>query len=255
MKITEKERMKAEKVLNRYHIARKDIESFSFMKRYRQTDGKRDRMVYGPGILVLHLAGGKDRLLMPPALKHPTSLLRYLLAHDIPFETPPPQQKKNGTEIPASVYKRPSLYMLYFFVLFLAFLTLGYHLVSVSTGWSIAAAIVSFGLSLVFVSMLQTRFCFLSLDKDELVVHSAGRTLRYPYFELLKVNFDFAREQNFTHVMELVDNQYRYRLFYIGRVPRTKLKEICSRLQDAGVDATCSLNDRKRYYEDTHMIH
>ena len=50
MKITEKERMKAEKVLNRYHIARKDIESFSFMKRYRQTDGKRDRMVYGPGI-------------------------------------------------------------------------------------------------------------------------------------------------------------------------------------------------------------
>lgn len=92
-----------------------------------------------------------------------------------------------------------------------------------------------------FISMLMTRFCYLTLDNNGLIIHSVGRTIRYPYQNLRKVNFDFAREQNFTHVMELLDNDYRYRLFYIGRVSRKKLNEIAERLQQAGVDATCSL--------------
>ncbi|MDA6986869.1 hypothetical protein OSM86_23215, partial [Escherichia coli] len=87
----------------------------------------------------------------------------------------------------------------------------------------------------------------LTLDNENLTVHSAGRTIRYPYTNLRKVNFDFAREQTFTHVMELLDKDYRYRLFYIGRVSRKKLNEIAERLQQAGVDATCSLNDNKRF--------
>ena len=85
--------------------------------------------------------------------------------------------------------------------------------------------------------------------------HSVGRNIRYPYQNLRKVNFDFAREQNFTHVMELLDNDYRYRLFYIGRVSRKKLNEITERLQQAGVDATCSLNDNKRFFQDTYISH
>lgn len=48
-------------------------------------------------------------------------------------------------------------------------------------------------------------FCYLSLDNEALTVHSVGRTIRYPYAELRKVNFDFAREQTFTHIMELLD--------------------------------------------------
>ena len=110
--------------------------------------------------------------------------------------------------------------------------------------------ILSFGLSLFFICMLMTRFCYLTLDNENLTVHSAGRTIRYPYTDLRKVNFDFAREQTFTHVMELLDKDYRYRLFYIGRVSRKKLNEIAERLQQAGVDATCSLNDNKRFYHD-----
>ena len=60
---------------------------------------------------------------------------------------------------------------------------------------------------------------------------------------------------NFTHVVELLDNDYRYRLFYIGRVSRKKLNEIAERLQQAGVDATCSLNDNKRFFQDTYISH
>ena len=108
----------------------------------------------------------------------------------------------------------------------------------------------AFGLSLFFICMLMTRFCYLTLDNENLTVHSAGRTIRYPYTDLRKVNFDFAREQTFTHIMELLDKDYRYRLFYIGRVSRKKLNEIAERLQQAGVDATCSLNDNKRFYHD-----
>ena len=103
--------------------------------------------------------------------------------------------------------------------------------------------------------MLMTRFCYLTLDNNGLIIHSVGRTIRYPYQNLRKVNFDFAREQNFTHVMELLDNDYRYRLFYIGRVSRKKLNEITERLQQAGVDATCSLNDNKRFFQDTYISH
>lgn len=106
-----------------------------------------------------------------------------------------------------------------------------------------------------FISMLMTRFCYLTLDNNGLIIHSVGRTIRYPYQNLRKVNFDFAREQNFTHVMELLDNDYRYRLFYIGRVSRKKLNEIAERLQQAGVDATCSLNDNKRFFQDTYISH
>ena len=88
------------------------------------------------------------------------------------------------------------------------------------------------------------------IGHDALTVHSVGRTIRYPYTDLRKVNFDFAREQTFTHIMELLDKDYRYRLFYIGRVSRKRLNEIAERLQQAGVDATCSLNDNKRFYQD-----
>ena len=134
--------------------------------------------------------------------------------------------------------------------LFLTFLILGYYSISGDAWWGFIPAILSFGLSLFFICMLMTRFCYLTLDNDALTVHSVGRTIRYPYTDLRKVNFDFAREQTFTHIMELLDKDYRYRLFYIGRVSRKRLNEIAERLQQAGVDATCSLNDNKRFYQD-----
>ena len=229
MEVSAKERQRAEHLLQSQRIQLHQIESFSFMKRYRRDPheniaGGKDR--YGPGIFVFHLKEKQDRILHMPPFKHPSSLVRFLVSQGIPFANYSPCNRSEGT-LPAETYQRPSLYMFWFFILFLMFLILGY-----------------------FICMLMTRFCYLTLDNDALTVHSVGRTIRYPYTDLRKVNFDFAREQTFTHIMELLDKDYRYRLFYIGRVSRKRLNEIAERLQQAGVDATCSLNDNKRFYQD-----
>lgn len=181
---------------------------------------------------------------------HPSSVIRFLISKGITFENYAPRER-TAAELPETTYQRPSLYMFYFFVLFVMFLILGYYAISADTWWGITIGSVTAGLSLYLVTMLMTRFCYLSLDNEALTIHSVGRAIRYPYSNLRKVNFDFSREQNFTHIMELLDKDYRYRLFYIGRVSRKSLNEIAERLQQAGIDATCSLNDNKWFYQDT----
>ena len=185
---------------------------------------------------------------MPPC-HHPSSVIRFLISKGVAFDNYKPR-KRTVADLPTETFQRPSLYMFYFFVLFIMFLILGYYSISGDVWWGFIPAIISFGLSLFFICMLMTRFCYLTLDNEALRIHSVGRTIRYPYTDLRKVNFDFAREQAFTHIMELLDKDYRYRLFYIGRVSRKTLNEIAERLQQAGVDATCSLNDNKRFYQD-----
>lgn len=257
MEVTVKEQKRAEQLLQSQHIGLHQIQSFSFMKRYHPASRKSksaDKDKYGPGILTLHLKEGKEKAIYLPPFRHPSSVIRFLVSKEIPFDNYMPRER-TATELSVETYQRPSLYMFWFFVLFLMFLILGYYSISGSVWWGFIPAIISFGLSLFFISMLMTRFCYLTLTNDALLVHSVGRTIRYAYEDLRKVNFDFAREQNFTHVMELLDKDYRYRLFYIGRVSRKKLNEIAEHLQETGVDATCSLNDSKRFYQDTYVNH
>ena len=257
MEVTSKEQKRAEQLLQSQHIGLHQIKSFSFMKRYHQVPRKSNLAAkdkYGPGILTLHLKEGKEKAIYLPPFRHPSSVIRYLVSLEIPFDNYAPRER-TVAEVPTETYQRPSLYMFWFFVLFLMFLILGYYSISGNVWWGFIPATISFALSLFFISMLMTRFCYLTLDNNGLIIHSVGRTIRYPYQNLRKVNFDFAREQNFTHVMELLDNDYRYRLFYIGRVSRKKLNEIVERLQQAGVDATCSLNDNKRFFQDTYISH
>lgn len=256
MEVTGKEQKRAEQLLQSQHIGLHQIQRFSFMKRPQQPASPSHpapQDTYGPGILTLHLKEGKERVLLLPPFRHPSSVIRYLISKGIPFDNYAPQQR-TAAEIPATSYQRPSLYMFWFFVLFLMFLILGYHSLGGDARWGFFPAVLSFALSLFFISMLMTRFCYLTLDNDGVSIHSVGRTIRYPYPKLRKVNFDFAREQNFTHVMELLDEDYRYRLFYIGRVSRKRLHEITGHLRQAGIDATCSLNDRKRYFRDTSAL-
>lgn len=256
MEVTVKEQKKAEQLLQSKHIGLHQIESFSFMKRYQQTPRKSNLTIkdkYGPGILTLHLKEGKEKVIYLPPFRHPSSVVRFLVSQKIPFDNYIPQ-KRTAENLPSKTYQRPSLYMFYFFILFVMFLILGYYAISLKIWWSFILAGISFGWSLFFICMLMTRFCYLTLNNDSLIIHSVGRTICYPYNELRKVNFDFAREQTFTHIMELLDKNYRYRLFYIGRVSRKKLHEIAKQLQLSGVDATCSLNDNKRYYEDVPPI-
>lgn len=252
MEVTTKEQKRAEQLLRSQRIGLHQIESFNFMKRHRQVPRKSNLTAkdkYGPGILTLHLKGKKEKALYLPPFRHPSSVIRFLVSKEIPFDNYAPQER-TAAELPTKTYRRPSLYMFYFCVFLLMFLILGCYSISANVWWGFIPATLSFGLSLFFASMLMTRFCYLALDNDAMTVRSMGRSVRYLYTDLRKVNFDFAREQAFTHVMELLDKNYRYRLFYIGRVSRKKLNEIAGQLKTAGIDATCSLNDHKRFYRD-----
>lgn len=260
MKATAKEQKRAEKFLKSKNVALSDINSFRFMQRYLPVPDKHSRLnLHGSGILTLRLASGEERAVIVHTRNHPTSLIRTLLSAGIPFANLKP--KPTGTETtgvtpdgtPGKEYKRPSLIMFWHFIVYMvsflmAFYLLGSNLPAGAAWFSLPA----FALSIYCIYLLQTRFCYLILTEEGMDVRSIGRSLHYPYDELLKVNFDFAREQNFTHVMELMDNAYRYRLFYIGRVSRKSLNEIAGRLCQKGVDATCSLNDEKRHYEDVY---
>lgn len=257
MKTPAQDQKRAESLLQRKGIRPHDIQSFSFMKRFHEVPRKNNLKVkdkYGAGILTLHLKQGVKRAFYVHPFQHPSSIIRYLMAREIPFDNSIPHER-TATEIPTTTYQRPSLYMFYFFVLFITFMVLGYQAVIIDTWWGYLLGVLSFGLGIYFIHMLMTRFCYLKVDNESLSIYSVGREIKYPYENILKVNFDFAREQAFTHVMEILDKDYHYRLYYIGRVSRRTLSDIAEVLQSAGVDATCSLNDNKRFYQDTYVNH
>ena len=239
------EKHKAEQYFSRKKINPEDIKSFCFMQNHK--------FWVGPSIMTLQLRSGKTKMFRPSKIE--TEVLHYLLdkQQDIPFENHI-TRKRTVAEIPTTTYQRPSLYMFYFFVLFITFMILGYQAVVFGSWWAYILGIISFGLSIYFIHMLMTRFCYLKVDNESLRIYSVGREIKYPYEDILKVNFDFAREQAFTHVMEILDKDYHYRLYYIGRVSRRTLNDIAEVLQSAGVDATCSLNEDKRFYQDKQIF-
>lgn len=250
MTLYPKDQIRGKEFLSKQQLSLQDIKAFHFMERHR--DKKTGKESYGAGILTLYLNDGTERAFTMRPRHYPSSIVRYLKAKGIAFGNyhRPWSIQRPATHI---YYRRPSLYMLWFFILFIASSVMGYHLLTVDNVWGIPASLVFFGISLYLICMLLTRFCYVTMDKEAMIVHSVGRSVRYPYGELMKVNFEFARELAFTHVMEVMDKDYHYRLFYIGRTSRKSLPEITLRLQQAGIDATCSLNPNKRYYEDKHL--
>lgn len=254
MKPTAKEEQRALHFLHRNHLTPEQIAGFSFMQRHTpEPERHSSANVYGPSILTLRLKTGEEKTLIVHLRHHPTSLLRTLVDRGITFDncSPPATEYKKET-VKTTVYRRPSLYMFWYFVLFVACLSMAFHTLDAERWIGIALPVLFFSMSLYCIYLLQVRFCYLRLEADRLTVVSAGCEIHYAYSDLLKVNFDFAREPNATHVMELLDKTYRYRLHYIGRVPRTQLNEIAERLRKAGIDATCSLNEEKRHYHDVY---
>lgn len=235
-------------------IAIEELRSFSFMKRHTPVnDSHSARNKYGPGLLSLHFKTGDDCILTLHTRHHPSSVIRYLVQEGVPFENLSP--KVTPTNVPGSSrrYHRPSLYLFWHSILCLLAFSLGFYQAGIRGGTDgVIISLPLFALAIYWAYILLTRFCYLTLDEKGLHIHSMGRVVFYPYDRLLKINFDFAREQQFTHVMELMETDYHYHLYYIGRVPRTLLPEICQALCRAGVDATCSLNTEKRYYEDVY---
>lgn len=249
MTATAKDKARGERLLRQLQVDLMEVSAFSFMKRPKEGN------TYGAGILCLRLTDGTERVTVLKPRHRPSSIVRYLVDSGVVFDNLNPPPGKPAMPLRKQHYRRPSLYMLWFLLLFLASMTLGWYLLDPEDARSVVPALACFGVALYLLSMLLTRFCYVTLAPEALVVHSAGRSIRYPYEELVKVNFEFARELTFTHVMEVIDKKQCYRLFYIGRTSRKSLPEITDRLVRAGVDATCSLNPEKRYYEDKHLYH
>lgn len=258
MDITTKERLKAERKLRKWGVEKTDIESFEFMKRYTPHPDRHSREnLYGPGLLILHLRNGSDCPCVLHARHDPTSIVRYLVAEGIRLanlDTPAVQMPP--AKAVRREYRRPSLYMFWHTIVFLLLLAGGLYCATRSDwGWGALVAAPLLAGAIYWLYLLQTRFCYVALDGESLHVCSTGREVTLPLSKMLKVNFDFAREANFTHVMEVLDTDLRYRLFYIGRTPRTQLRRIVTALRRSGIDATCSLNDEKRHYEDVYHLH
>lgn len=258
MKITPQEQKHAEKFLQRNHVRCQDIHRFSFMKRYYQMprkNGFTQSDKYGPGVLTLHLHHGINKSFYLTTFRHPTSVIRYLLSHGIPFDNYKPGTKLTGTIIPEKKYSRSSLYMLYFVSLFIVFTILGCKMIFSDVQWGIIPGMLTLTLSAFLLYALLTRFGYLTLTNEAITIHSIGRKVSFPYGSLRKVNFDYARERTFTYTMELLDNDYDYHLYYIGRVPRKKVKEITGYLQQAGIDATCHIEQDSGFYQDSYSKH
>ena len=65
------------------------------MKRYHQVPRKSNLAAkdkYGPGILTLHLKEGKEKVIYLPPFRHPSSVIRYLVSQEIPFDNYAPWQ-------------------------------------------------------------------------------------------------------------------------------------------------------------------
>lgn len=253
MKPTAKEEQRALRFLQQSQLTPEQIAGFSFMQRHTpEPDRHSPANVYGPGILTLRLKSGEERIRIVHLRNHPTALIRTLISLGISFDNHPVDTGNSTRPTGTTVYRRMSLYMFWYFVLFVLCLSIAFYTLNIEQWTGIVLPVLFFGMSLYSIYLLQVRFCYLRLETDRLTVVSAGREIHYAYSDLLKVNFDFAREPNATHVMEVMDKTYRYRLFYIGRVPRTQLNEIAEQLRQAGIDATCSLNDEKRHYHDVY---
>ena len=253
MKPTAKEEQRALRFLQRNQLTPEQIAGFSFMQRHTpEPERHSPANVYGPGILTLRLKSGEEKIRIVHLHNHPTALIRTLVSRGSAFDNLPAATEGSPRPTGTTVYRRMSLYMFWYFVLFILCLSLAFHTLNIERWTGIVLPILFFSASLYSIYLLQVRFCYLRLEADRLTVVSAGREIHYAYDNLLKVNFDFAREPNATHVMEILDKTYRYRLYYIGRVPRTQLNEIAERLRQAGIDATCSLNDEKRHYHDVY---
>lgn len=253
MKVTEKEQRRTARMLRHRNLQLEDIESFRFMERYTPVPERHSSLnKYGPGLLTLKLKNGKEQVITLHARHHPSSVVRTLLSQGIAFTNCQKPQPAGNSLPEETLYRRPSLYLFWHIILLVLFFAMGFWMLAGDTLLQLITGCVFFLLTIYIFYLLQTRFCYLELKKDELRVYSSGRVLHYPYTQLRKVNFDFARELNFTHVMEVLEQDYRYHLFYIGRVSRKQLKEIAARLQQVGIDATCSLNDEKKHYHDVY---
>ncbi len=251
MIINEKTIQRVNAFLAKKKINLEDIECFSFMKRYspprKGNTAAKDK--FGPGVLTLHLKQGTKKAFYLNPFTNASAIIRYLVTQNIKFENYQPKEA-TATEITPKTYRRFSLLIPYYLLNIMIMLWATYQLSTYGIWWTAILGVGILGIGIFLVYSILKRFCYLKLDKETISIERLIQSRTFRYSQLRKVNFDFAREQIFTLIMEVLDEDYNYHLYYIGRVPRMKLNEIAEILRQKGIDATCSLDKWKRFYGD-----
>lgn len=250
---TDKDKQRALQTLKPLGLTPADVRSFSFMTRYTPEPHKHSpQNKYGAGLLTLHTYEGKDICLTLKPRQQPAALVRVLKAEGATFDNLRTTTVDKQTEPQPGRFAQFSLNMFWHAIMFIICTACAIGLLTHhgGIGWSMLI----FGLGCLYLYGLLTRFRYITLDNDGMTAHSLLSKAHFAYADLLKVNFDFAREPNFTYIMEVLDKNYRYYLYYIGRTPRKSLNEIARRLCRLGIDATCSLNEEKKHYEDVYHV-
>ena len=173
---------RARRFLQRRGIELQNLAGFSFMKRY--TPVSRHHSIqnkYGPGLLVLRLKDGSEKVLTLHARHHPSSVVRYLIQGNIPFENlHRPASRESTPEASAKTYRRPSLYLFWHAILCLLAFSLGFYLAGILGDTDgVLLSLPFFALAVYWAYVLQTRFCYVTLDGKGLHVHSMGRVVSY----------------------------------------------------------------------------
>lgn len=251
MNMSEKDIQTAKKFLKKKDIKLEEIVGFSFMKRYHQPH-KGDvhhKDKFGPRIITLLFKQGYKKAFYLSPFTSASAVVKFLLSQNIPFENYQ-SPEVTVTTIEPKTYRRFSLLLPYYIVNILIVWWIACKLATYGIWWTIVPGLVALLISIFLFYSILRRFCYLKTDENGISIQRLVQSKTFRYDQLRKVNFDFAREQIFTLIMEVLDEDYNYHLYYIGRVPRMKLNEITKTLQSKGVDATCSLDKWKRYYGD-----
>jgi len=251
MKISNKDIQTAKSFFKKKKINPEDIVCFSFMKRYHQPHEKdsHHKDKFGPRIITIQLKQSNKKAFYLSPFINASAIVKYLLSQNIPFENYQ-SPEVTAIDIEPKTYRRFSLLLPYYIMNILIVWWIACKLAAYGIWWTIIPGIAALTISLFLIYSLLKRFCYLKTDQNGISVQRLVQSRTFRYDELRKVNFDFAREQIFTLIMEVLDEDYNYHLYYIGRVPRMKLNEITETLRQKGVDATCSLDKWKRYYGD-----
>ena len=180
MKPTAKEEQRALRFLQQSQLTPEQIAGFSFMQRYTpEPDRHSPANVYGPGILTLRLKSGEERIRIVHLRNHPTALIRTLISRGISFDNHPVDTGNSTRPTGTTVYRRMSLYMFWYFVLFVLCLSIAFYTLNIEQWTGIVLPVLFFGMSLYSIYLLQVRFCYLRLETDRLTVISAGREIHY----------------------------------------------------------------------------
>lgn len=251
MELSEAEKEKVERFLRKKKIDIENIQSFTFMKRYYMKVGNCKPQMHnlrGPGVLSFYLKNKAvySIQLYPYRFKQAGIIMKYLIQKGIPFANNEILQEKRDERISYNSYRRFSFQMLYLSILIIVILGSSIRLFQVDQWETDFAGILSCIAGIIFFYFTFYRGLSLTLDNHALTLQNAFRKKQFPFEKIQKVNFDEVCNYRYNPLfIEILDSQFNYYVYFLDWVPKKKVKEIISLLQQKGIHATNGMDDIK----------